>query len=25
MSSCVIQTKHVLMTGHDQLLVMHIW
>jgi len=25
MSSCVIQTKRVLMTGHDHLLVMHIW
>jgi len=25
MSSCVTQTKRVLMTGHDQLLVMHIW
>jgi len=25
MSSCVIQTKRVLMTSHDQLLVMHIW
>jgi len=23
MSSCVIETEHVLMTGHDQLLVMH--
>jgi len=25
MSSYVIHTEHVLMTGHDQLLIMHIW